>query len=268
MNRSTLYVPQNRDRSDRAEASKVDELLASNPFYGHRRVAICFGWSSNKARRIMRKYRIYPTFKKPRFILKTADINQPPQPYQNHIKLLQKDNTITGITKPNTVWSTDFTYIKYKSSFLYVATVIDTYSKDIVGFHISNRHTTNLISKALNMALRKHNKPQYHHSDQGSEYRSYVYIDYLKKNGITVSMSKKASPWENGYQESFYGKFKQELGNVNQYDSEIELIEAIVLQIHYYNNKRIHTAIRDIPSLFRQKELEKIEMRKCTEKRI
>jgi hypothetical protein len=82
-------------------------------------------------------------------------------------------------------------------------------------------------------------------------------------------MSKKSSPWENGFQESFYGKFKPELGDLNQYSTEIEAIEAVILQLHYYNNKRIHTTIRDIPALFRVNELEKLaKMKRLEGKKI
>jgi putative transposase len=109
----------------------------------------------------------------------------------------------------------------------------------------------------MSKATAKHKAPHIQHSDQGSEYQSYQYQDYLKQHNIQISMSKKSSPWENGFQESFYGKFKPELGNLNMYNSEIEAIEAVILQLHYYNNKRIHTTIRDIPALFRVKELEK-----------
>jgi putative transposase len=197
----------------------------------------------------MRKYSIYPSYKKPRFIVKKDDLGNKPSNKQNYLKLLVKGGNLCC---PNVAWSSDFTYLRYKSSFLYLATVIDDYTKEILGYHISHRHTTNLVQKAMINTISKHQQtPKYHHSDQGSEYSSYQYQDYLREHNIQISMSKKSSPWENGYQESFYGKFKQELGNINQYDSEIEAIEEIVLQLHYYNNKRIHTTIRDIPVIFR-----------------
>lgn len=66
-------------------------------------------------------------------------------------------------------------------------------------------------------------------------------------------MSRKSSPWENGYQESFYGKFKFELGSLNRFESVGHAVEAIYQQIHYYNDKRIHTTIRDIPANFRRR---------------
>jgi putative transposase len=257
LNRSTLYVPQIKDSSDKVLAFNINELLKSNPFYGYRRVAIYFKWGDGKARRLMRKYDIFPKYKKPRFLVKKNDLGNEPSNLQNYLKPLVMSG---NLCMPNIAWSTDFTYLSYRSSFLYLATVIDTYTKEIVGYSICHRHTADLVQKAMRNAIAKHKPPQIHHSDQGSEYQSYQYQDYLKQQGITISMSKKSSPWENGFQESFYGKFKLELGNLNIYNSEIETIEAIVLQLHYYNNKRIHTTIRDIPALFRVKELARLQM--------
>ena len=254
LNRSTLYVLQIKDDSDKSLGNQITDLLKDNPFYGYRRVAIYFKWGDNKARRLMRKYSIFPKYKKPRFLVKRDDLGNDPSPIQNHLKPLVQGGYLC---MPNTAWSTDFTYLHYRSSFLYLATVLDTYTKEIVGYSISRRHTADLVQKAMRNAITKHKTPQIHHSDQGSEYQSYQYQDYLKQHNIQISMSKKSSPWENGFQESFYGKFKQELGNLNNYNTEIEAIEAIVLQLHYYNNKRIHTTIRDIPALFRVKELER-----------
>lgn len=256
INRSTLYVSRPKDDLDKTLALQIIKLLDDNPFYGYRRVAIYFNWSNNKARRLMRKYRIFPRYRKPKFLIKKDDLNKAPSVYQNYLKVVCKE---TGLIKPNQAWSTDFTYLKYHCSFLYLATVIDTYTKEIVGYSISQTHTLELVQKALTSAVTKYQAPEIHHSDQGSEYQSYDYQVLLKQYNIQISMSKKASPWENGYQESFYGKFKDELGNLNQYQTQIEAVEAIILQIYYYNNKRIHTSIRDIPVLFRQKELAKIQ---------
>jgi putative transposase len=92
--------------------------------------------------------------------------------------------------------------------------------------------------------------PQIFHSDQGSEYRSNSIVEILKSKNIKISMSQKSSPWQNGKQESFYQKFKFELEDPNNYQSQGELIEAIALQIHYYNHKRIHSALKMPPAVF------------------
>lgn len=102
--------------------------------------------------------------------------------------------------------------------------------------------------------------PEILHSDQGSEYRSFLVLDFLMKQGIEPSMSKKWSPWENGWQESYYGKFKLELDHPHRYETVEILIEAIYKRIHYYNCERIHTAIKMPPKIFLKEFREKEEI--------
>lgn len=121
------------------------------------------------------------------------------------------------------------------------------------------------------MALAKGRKPSIFHSDQGSEYRSIEYQNLLIQNQIKASNSKKSSPWENGIQESFYGKFKHELKlyRVSYCQSYMEAYNLIVNQIDYYNNRRIHTTIENIPANFYANyiaKLTKLEEKKVSEK--
>lgn len=258
LNRTTLYLSSIRDKLDNHHREQIQSLLQDNPCYGHRRVAIELAWSNNKARRIMRKFNLYPHYKKPRYLIKKNDLGKSELKTPNLLKSLNQ------LTRPNQAWSADFTYLTYNNSFLYLATIIDTFSKDIVGFEVSNRHNQNLITKALNMAVKKYGIPNIFHSDQGSEYTAYDYQKLLSKLDIQISLSKKASPWENGYQESFYGKFKWELGKLNKYQNLELAISAIYRQIYYYNHCRIHTAIKDIPSRFRQNYYKGLKAPKAT----
>ena len=97
----------------------------------------------------------------------------------------------------------------------------------------------------------KLNPPSIIHSDQGSEYDSQDFVDLVLSRGVRFSMSQKGSPWENGYQESFYGKFKTEFGDFNRFEDIGELVEEIYHQIYYYNNQRIHTSLKMTPAKFR-----------------
>lgn len=99
--------------------------------------------------------------------------------------------------------------------------------------------------------------PQYFHSDQGSEYQSEEHLSLLEKMGVEISMSKKGSPWQNGYQESFYSQFKLELGGLNHLRNDGEIAEAIYRQIYYYNHLRIHTAIKMPPRRFYLEQMDK-----------
>jgi transposase InsO family protein len=177
------------------------------------------------------------------------------------VQTLGITNLVKGIVPsyPNHIWSSDFTYLLFKSEWYYVATLKDNYTREIVGWHFGKYHTTNLITEALNKAVSVFGYPQYLHSDQGSEYRATSYLDKCKDMAIQISMSAKGHPWENGYQESYYNYFKLELGNVNIYDSLDKLEFAIGRQIWHYNNYRIHSSIRTAPTLFRSQIKSKME---------
>jgi hypothetical protein len=156
-----------------------------------------------------------------------------------------------GICKPSQVWSKDFTYLDYLGKFIYVATLKDCFTKEIVGINISDNHNQELITKAFNSAISKYKNPEISHSDQGTEYRAKQYLQKLQSLGIQISMSAKGHPWENGHQESYYNYFKLELGNPNRFNSKGELVEAIYRQVYQYNNCRIHTSIKTTPTLKR-----------------
>src|SRR5271157_2282591 len=104
----------------------------------------------------------------------------------------------------NDVWVADFTYIPYRGKFLFLATVMDLFSREIVGISLITNHTVMLVLQALFAAVEHHSRPRIFHSDNGREYGSKVFIRALTGLNIKISRSAKSSPWENGYQESFY----------------------------------------------------------------
>jgi transposase InsO family protein len=152
------------------------------------------------------------------------------------------------------VWVSDFTYLPYEGRFIYVATVMDLYSREIVGWQVSNRHDTALVAAAFYAALESHGRPRILHSDRGSEYLSQIYMELASNCGIEMSYSAKASPWENGYQESFYNGFKVDLGDPGRFVNIGQLIEAIHLQLYVYNHHRIHLALRMAPIQYLAKQ--------------
>lgn len=157
------------------------------------------------------------------------------------------------------VWNSDFTHLYYQEKEFYLATVIDEYSKEIVWYTLGFNHGKEVILGALNNAIKRSKSiPKILHSDQGSEYRSYEYFDALKRYNISASMSRKSSPWENGSQESFYWKFKFELGNLNRFETIEQAIEIIHAQIYYYNNNRIHTTLKMTPKEYQKREIKSL----------
>jgi putative transposase len=158
---------------------------------------------------------------------------------------------------PNHIWCSDFTHLKFQDRYVYLATVMDLYTREIIGWHLSTTHSRELTINALWDALTTRGvKPTFTHSDQGSEYVSKDYLKLAETWGITVSMSKKSSPWENGYQESFYNNFKTDLGlEFGRFKGLGEFVEAVHRQISYYNRERIHTTLKTAPATFYKKKV-------------
>lgn len=133
---------------------------------------------------------------------------------------------------------------------------MDLFPREIVGWSISTRHTTELVIEAFLDAVKTVGRPAVAHTDQGSEYQAKDYTNFLESLGVKVSMSAKASPWENAYQESFYDNFKTDLGlEFERFETIGEFVEAIHQAINYYNNERIHTKLKTSPIKFKLKFL-------------
>jgi len=243
ISRSSFYYKSKMDVKDRVIREHILSTLEDHPAYGHKRIAIHLGFNKKRILRIMKKYSIKPKKQRSKKPIKKDDLGNSISKYTNQIK------SICPITI-SVVWATDFTYMWFLGKFHYLATVIDVFSREIIGVAISPYHNKELVLNAFSNALQKRKPPLYLHSDQGSEYNSEVYITIVKKLGCTISMSSKGKPWENGFQESFYSQFKLELGSLMRFADMGEFTEAIYHQIHYYNNKRIHTKLKMPPAVY------------------
>lgn len=244
--RSSLYYKHKRPAIDEEVKKQIESVLVDHPAYGHKRIALALKLNKKRILRVMKKFGIKPykrRVKKPR---KKEDEGKPFAKYGNLIK---------GVlpTVSNQIWVSDFTYLRHNERFIYLATIMDLYSREIVGFNVSRFHNQELTSGALEDALTKRQIPRVMHSDQGSEYDSQAYTKTAEGLGIKISMSAKSSPWENAYQESFYSQFKVELGATDRFENLGELIEDISRIILYYNTKRIHTSLKTTPEDYRKR---------------
>lgn len=248
ISRSSLYYKPKKSVTDEELKQKIIAVMAEHSAYGHRRVAWALNINKKAVKRIMSLNGLKPSIRRRWRPTRPEDINRPETRVENVLKAICP-------IRSNIIWAGDFTYMWFKDRFWYLATVIDIHTREIVGWHIANHHTTSLIMDALSDAKRRtKTSPMYFHSDQGSEYVSGAYESLLEEYDIIASHSRKSSPWQNGYQESFYSQFKLELGNPNRFNHIGELIEAIHGQIAYYNNKRIHSAHRMPPAMFKEKQ--------------
>ena len=148
------------------------------------------------------------------------------------------------VSAPDEVWVADITYIRVAEGWVYLAAVLDLYSRKIVGWSMSGRIDTELTRTALRRALKTRQAPQLHHSDRGSQYASDAYQEDLEDHGITPSMSRRGNPYDNATMESFFGTLKAEEVRGQTYSSRHEARAAIFSYIEaFYNTSRIHTTL-------------------------
>jgi len=231
--RSSLYYRHKRPAIDEEVKKQIEAVLADNPAYGHKRIALALKLNKKRILRVMKKFGLKPYKRRVKKPGKKGDQGKPATKYQNLIKSLKP-------SRRNEIWVSDFTYLKFGEKFIYLATIMDLVTREIVGFNVSRFHNSELVLGALEDAVRKNNPPDCLHSDQGTEYDSQKYTNLAESLGIKISMSAKSSPWENTYQESFYSQFKVDLGRTDRFNEIGELIEAISQALLYYNTKRIH----------------------------
>lgn len=246
MSRSSLYYHHKRPAIDEEIKRQIESVLADHPSYGHKRIAPELKLNKKRILRVMKKFGIKPYRRRVKRLRKREDEGKLPAAYPNIYKLLCPIG-------PFVVWVSDFTYIRFGSYFIYLATIMDMYTREIVGWNVSRFHNQELILGALQDAVSrsKGKAAIYFHSDQGSEYDAEATTVFVIALGMIISMSDKASPWQNGFQESFYSQFKVDLGDPGRFESLGELIEAIHLTINYYNTKRRHTSLNTTPENYR-----------------
>ena len=209
--------------------------------------------SRRKIGKVMKRLGISVKMKK-KFKVNTTDSNHK-LPIANNI--LNRDFYASELDKK---YVGDITYIPTGEGWLYLATVIDLYSRKVVGWSMDENMKTSLVNDALNMAL-KHRKPSkglIWHTDRGSQYASYEHRDLLQKNGIVQSMSRKGNCWDNAVAESFFHTLKTELTHHQQFYSKAQANQAIFEYIEvFYNRKRMHSANNNLsPVEFEEKMLQ------------
>lgn len=243
---SSLYYKPKLPRKDWNLKNQIEKVLHEHPSYGHKRLAIELHVNKKRIRRVMKLFGIKPYRRRGRKFKKPKDLGI------IHYNLIQ---ALPFPTKPNIIWVSDFTYIPFHGKTVYLATIKDMFDRRIVGYSLLNSHTAQLTVNALIDAVEKHGRPEFLHSDQGSEYKSKIYCNFARGLGIKLSMSHKGSPWENGYQESFYSHFKVDLGDPNRFKTLGELAVETYYQIYYYNHQRIHSKLKMPPQKYTERQL-------------
>ena len=231
-----------RTDSDMDLRDAIQRVALEWPSYGRPRITAELrrrGWKVNPKRvyRLMREDNLL-CVRKRKFVV-TTDSNHDRKVYPN----LAGDMVLTGIDQ---LWVADITYIRLGSEFVYLAVVIDAYSRRVIGWALERTVEDDLPLAALRQALelRQPAPGVVHHSDRGSQYASGDYTDLLKAHGCQISMSHKASPWENAACESWMKTLKSEEVYRQEYRDLAEARASIAQFIdEVYNQKRLHSAL-------------------------
>ncbi len=242
VSRASLYYYHKMEDKDHALRRDIEGVLRTRAgrSYGYRRIAVALRINEKRARRVMRKFGLKPYRRRGKRYCRAKPQNEV---YPNLLQLVTP-------AYPGCVWVADFTHLNYRGIDVSVATVLDVYLRKIVGIAVGTKHGAPLITSAFGNALLAHGRPAIFHSDNGSEYHAASFRMLLVNLDIAISCSKKGCPWENGYQESFYDKFKNDLGDPSRFNSLGELTAAIYETMHVYNTERIHSALKMPPHQF------------------
>jgi putative transposase len=240
IHRKNIYRPLKQPAKDQALKQQIEAVHRQHPAYGHRRVALHLGVNHKRAQRVMAKFKLRPPRRQ---VKRYSTVSTPHHSYTN----LLRD---VAVTQPHQVWCSDLSRIEYRGTLGYLATIEDQATRQIIAQRIGKRHDSALVFATLHQAFATARTPTIFHSDQGTEFMARCCTAYVQAHGVQISVSDAASPWQNGYIESFFGRFQHELGDVNRFETAGELIEAIYRHIHYDNHSCIHTALRMPPDIY------------------
>ena len=246
---NNYYSHQKRLRNKPNNNSTHQEMLDwvkfvakfSDYTYGSRRIkrvlnALSFPVSRSKAGKLMKEAGVWVRYKKKYKVTTNSDHNKPV--FEN--VLAQNFD----VTEPNHAWSQDISYVWTSEGWLYLAVVIDLYSRKVVGWSMGSRMKAQLVCDALKMAVwqRQPKAGLIVHSDQGVQYTSKEYRRLLKLHGFIGSMSRKGNCWDNAAVESFFGSLKQERVHWRNYQTRYEAQQDILNYITmWYNSHRLHS---------------------------
>jgi transposase InsO family protein len=224
----------------------IQRIALEWPCYGRPRITAELrrqGWTVNPklVYRLMREDNLL-CIRKRKFVV-TTDSNHTRRIYPNLAEGLI-------LTAPNQLWRADITYIRLRDEFVFLAVILDAYSRRVIGWALDRTMEDQLTLTALGMALSRRvvQAGLVHHSDRGSQYASNDYTDLLKTNGIDISMSRKGNPWDNAACESFMKTLKYEQVHRNEYRDLAEARASIAEFLEkVYNQKRLHSALGYLP---------------------
>jgi putative transposase len=238
VHRCNLYHQPRLDE-DQPIKDALRELAGAWPTYGYRRLTEMLrrdGLRINekRVRRLMHELGIVG--KAPERKPRTTDSDHPYPRYPNLVEGLE-------VKRPDEVWVADITYIRLRKEFVYLAVLMDVFTRCIRGWHLGRGLDQELTLAALRKALER-GRPEIHHSDQGVQYAAMAYVDLLKARKVRISMASVGEPEENGYAERLMRTIKEEEVDLSEYEDFSEAMRGLGRFLDdVYNHKRIHSSL-------------------------
>jgi putative transposase len=216
---------------------RIDELHLSYPFAGSRMLRGLLwqqglGVGRRHIKTLMRKMGIEAIYRKP-------NTSKPAPGHRIYPYLLGN----IAVTRPNQVWAMDITYIPMARGFIYLAAVVDWFTRRVISWRLSITLETNFCIEALEEALSSNDKPEIFNTDQGSQFTSYAFVEKLEKNGIKVSMDGKGRWRDNVFVERVWKSIKYEEVYLHAYETVHEASNSIGKYLEFYNSIRPHSSL-------------------------
>ena len=236
----SIYYYQTQAKDDQQVRTAIEEVALRWPTYGYRRMAQQLrrekGWIINdkRVRRLMKKMGLQAKIKRKKRRTTNSEHGFPR--YPNLVLDLE-------VIRPDQVWVADITYIRLQQEFVYLAVIMDVFTRSIRGWHLGRGLDQELTLEALKPAMLDR-LPEMHHSDQGVQYAATAYVDLLLEHGVAISMADKGEAWQNGYAERLMRTIKEEEVELSDYQNYQDAYDQIGRFLDdVYMHKRIHSSL-------------------------